>query len=48
MRVEISVEFHHESPTAFGLYLEKIIVPNIHSHYFQVIESPISSEYLAT
>lgn len=48
-RMEISMEFYHESPTAFGLHFEKIIAPNIHSHHFpQVIEPPVSSEYLAT
>ena len=47
--MEISMEFYHEGPTALGLRFEKIITPNIHSHHFpQVIEPPVSSEYLAT
>ena len=48
-RMEISMEFHHESPTALGLHFGKIIAPNMHPHHFpQVIEPLVSSEYLAT
>lgn len=49
MRAAISVEFHHESPTAFGLHLENMIALHIHSHHFsQVIESIIFSGHTAT